>query len=95
MSQFIYNFEDFKKITRAVDITNGADTITIHSTKHVVESCVCSNCKSIMAQRKAAEDAKKKEQWTYKYTYTPPAPAPVPVHSHAHSCCRCCHHHHH
>ncbi|KAJ2158586.1 hypothetical protein GGF46_003652 [Coemansia sp. RSA 552] len=77
-------FYDFSALNKAFDITNGSDTVTIQSTKHVVESCVCDNCKSIMAARKAA--AEKKEAWTCKYTYTPPAP---PKHTH----CGCCHHH--
>ncbi|KAJ2784177.1 hypothetical protein H4R18_001304 [Coemansia javaensis] len=85
-----------KPIPSAFDITNGADTLTIQSTKHVVETCVCANCKAIMAKR--AEDAKKaeeakKQQWTFKYTYTPPAPAPPPPPpAPVHTCC--CHHHH-
>ncbi|KAJ1728282.1 hypothetical protein LPJ61_004115 [Coemansia biformis] len=91
MSVFHY---DFAKFNNAFDITNGADTLTIHSTKHVVESCVCGNCKSIMAQR-AEEEKKKKEHWSFKYTYTPPAaPAPAPAPPPP-SCCGCHHHHHH
>ncbi|KAJ2449982.1 hypothetical protein EV183_004573 [Coemansia sp. RSA 2336] len=87
MSQFYF---DFSKINNPFDVTNGKDTVTIRSTKHVVEVCVCDNCKAIMAQRKA-EEAKKKETWTYKYTYTPPAPAAPPAPPKA-PCC-CCHHH--
>ncbi|KAJ2516762.1 hypothetical protein H4217_004381 [Coemansia sp. RSA 1939] len=75
MSHFHY---DFSK-TGAFDITNGADTVTINSVKHIVDVCVCENCKKIVAAKKAA--AAKKEEWTCKYVYTPPAPKP------------CCHHH--
>ncbi|KAJ1835309.1 hypothetical protein LPJ63_001259 [Coemansia sp. RSA 2711] len=84
MSNFYF---DFAKLNAPYVISNGKDTVTIRSTKHVVETCVCDNCKAIMAHRKA-EEAKKKETWSYKYTYTPPAPAapkPAPC---------CCHYHH-
>ncbi|KAJ2761345.1 hypothetical protein IWQ56_005173, partial [Coemansia nantahalensis] len=64
MSVFHY---DFAKFSTAFDITNGSDTLTIHSTKHVTEACVCTNCKAIMAQR-AEEEKKKNEQWSIKYT---------------------------
>ncbi|KAJ2710244.1 hypothetical protein H4R19_003843, partial [Coemansia spiralis] len=64
MSAFHY---DFAKFNKAFDITNGSDTLTINSTKHVTEVCVCANCVAIMAQRAAAERAaaekKKHEQW--------------------------------
>ncbi|KAJ1798194.1 hypothetical protein LPJ59_002657 [Coemansia sp. RSA 2399] len=80
MNHFYY---DFSK-AGAFDITNGDDTVTINSVKHVVDVCVCDNCKKIVAAKKAAQ----KEEWTYKYVYTPPAPAaPAP------KCC--CHGHHH
>ncbi|KAJ2680559.1 hypothetical protein GGI25_000532 [Coemansia spiralis] len=69
MSHFYY---DFSK-TGAFDITNGAETVTINSVKHVVDSCVCKNCKAIVAARNPAP---KKEEWTYKYVYTPPVAAP-------------------
>ncbi|KAJ1665027.1 hypothetical protein EV178_003593 [Coemansia sp. RSA 1646] len=81
MNHFYY---DFSK-AGAFDITNGDDTVTINSVKHVVDVCVCDNCKKIVAAKKAAAQ---KEEWTYKYVYTPPAPAPP-----APKCC--CHHHHH
>ncbi|KAJ1854773.1 Dimethyladenosine transferase [Coemansia sp. RSA 638] len=57
MSQFYF---DFTKFNTPFDVTNGSDTVTIRSTKHVVDSCVCANCKNIVAARKA-EEAKKME----------------------------------
>ncbi|KAJ2138558.1 hypothetical protein IW139_005603, partial [Coemansia sp. RSA 353] len=71
MSQFHF---DFSKFNTPFDVTNGSDTVTIRSTKHVVASCVCANCKNIVAARKA-EEAKKMENWKVQYKYTPPAPA--------------------
>ncbi|KAJ2343699.1 hypothetical protein GGF43_005638, partial [Coemansia sp. RSA 2618] len=73
MSRFHF---DISKFNTAFDITNGNETVTVHSTKHAVETCGCNNCRTIMAHRKPAQPAK--ESWTYKYTYTPPAPAAPP-----------------
>ncbi|KAJ2164599.1 hypothetical protein GGH15_003844, partial [Coemansia sp. RSA 562] len=83
MSHFFF---DFSKLNTPFDVTNGSDTVTICSTKHVVASCVCANCKSIVAAQKA-EEAKKMENLKVQYKFTPPA-APKPP------CC-CYHHHHH